>query len=29
MRVLCQHQRFLPELFTFVAEPRASADFGA
>ena len=27
MRVLCQRvERFLPELFTFVAEPRASAD---
>ncbi len=30
MRVLCQRvQRFLPELFTFVAEPRASADNNA
>ena len=30
MRVLCQRvERFLPELFTFVAEPRASADNNA
>ena len=30
MRVLCQRvKRFLPELFTFVAEPRASADNNA
>ena len=30
MRVLCQRvERFLPELFTFVAEPQASADNNA
>ena len=30
MRVLCQRvERFLPELFTFVAEPLASADNNA
>ena len=30
MRVLCQRvERFLPELFTFVAEPRADADNNA
>ena len=30
MRVLCQRvERFLPELFTFIAEPRASADNNA
>ena len=30
MRMLCQRvERFLPELFTFVAEPRASADNNA
>ena len=30
MRVLCQRvERFLPELFTFVAEPRAAADNNA
>ena len=30
MRVLCQRvERFLPELFTFLAEPRASADNNA
>ena len=30
MRVLCQRvERFLPELFTFIAEPQASADNNA
>ena len=29
MSVLCQRVRFLPELFTFVAEPRAKADNNA
>ncbi len=30
MSVLCQRvERFLPELFTFVAEPRAKADNNA
>ena len=30
MRVLCQRvERFLPELFTFIAEPRAAADNNA